>query len=323
MIQRIKNKLIFNGVLRFKKQKGRKCILMYHGIDLFENKEYNSRFFSAVNFEKHIEYYKKHFKIVSLADFFESKNLSNSRLNVAITFDDGYLNNLKYALPILEKHQAPATFFITGLNNNNDNILWSDLLDICSPKINSSIQFNGRTFEKNSTGKFNDLKNYIKENRFMGTDLFKELKKNLIDKSAVNFNDPDLLDYWQLLSVSDIKEIAKSNYVSVGSHGFYHNNLGNIDLNQAVNELKNSVKYLKELTGYEINSIGYPDGSYSKELIKEAAKIGLKYQCAVSYINPEDRTISCLENRIGLYPSTSIHKMMYEIQKFAHENRNI
>ena len=32
---------------------------------------------------------------------------------VALTFDDGYRDNLTLALPILEKHQAPATIYVS------------------------------------------------------------------------------------------------------------------------------------------------------------------------------------------------------------------
>ena len=321
MIKRVKSKLLWEGIIKPKHQKGKKCILMYHGVDLHENRKYNGRFFSLKNFEAQINYFKKNYNVIPLTDFFENKNLDNNKLNIAITFDDGYLNNLKYALPILEKYEIHATFFITGLNNNNEEILWADLVDICTPYIPSiNISFNGRIFKKNEKGKFNDLKNYIKSNRFIGTPLFNELKHVLLSKSNINLHKKELIDYWQLLNPNQIRLMSKSKFATIGSHGFYHNNLGNIELSEALNELIKSKNFLENLTQYEINSIGFPDGSYTSELIKEAYSIGYKYQCTVSYNTDFDKSIEYLENRLGLYPITSVPYINYQIQTFAKEN---
>jgi peptidoglycan/xylan/chitin deacetylase (PgdA/CDA1 family) len=324
MINRIKNKLISEGVIRPKNQKGRKCIIMYHGIDKFEDMSFNRRFFSENNFEKQLKYYKKNYNVISLSDYFEDLNLRTDRVNIAITFDDGYMNNLKYALPLLEKYSLYATFFITGLNNNNQNILWADLVEICSYYMTANeISFDNQKFKRNSLGKFSELMNYIKLNPIADKPLFEELKDELIKLSKIDLNKTDLLDYWELLSPDSIKLIGNSKYVKVGSHGFYHNNLGNIDINDACEEITKSKAYLESLTQYEINSIGYPDGSYSNLLATEALEIGYKYQCAVDYRFKKNEDLSYLSNRIGLYPSSTIYSINQIIQNFAYEHSNI
>ena len=316
MIKRIEDKLIWEGILKPKYQKGKKSIVMYHGVDKIENRSFNARFFSARNFEKHLKYYKKYFNVVSLADYFDNRNLDESKVNIAITFDDGYANNLKYAVPLLEKYAIPATFFITGLNTKED-ILWADLVDICSCYISTKeVCFNNHQFSQDDQGKFPALKDYIKKNRFMGTDHFEELKNELLSLSKVNFSDAELVDYWKLLSPEEIKTMSNSSFVNIGSHGFYHNNLGNIELSYARDEILRSKEYLESLTQYEICSIGYPDGNYSKELREEALNLGFKNQCAVDYQFEEDKTLTYIENRIGLYPISTTHYINYQIQKF-------
>ena len=45
-----------------------------------------------------------------------------------ITFDDGYQNNYKIAIPILEKYAAKAIFFITYDLVRKNQTLWIDLM---------------------------------------------------------------------------------------------------------------------------------------------------------------------------------------------------
>lgn len=53
------------------------------------------------------------YEIISMRDVVEqeSPELLNSK-KVLLTFDDGYVNNLEEALPVLEEEQCPATIFV-------------------------------------------------------------------------------------------------------------------------------------------------------------------------------------------------------------------
>jgi peptidoglycan/xylan/chitin deacetylase (PgdA/CDA1 family) len=67
------------------------------------------------------------YEIVPLGDV--PARLRNPRGRfVALTFDDGYRDNLVHALPVLQKHAAPFTIFATtGFADRTTPLWWSDL----------------------------------------------------------------------------------------------------------------------------------------------------------------------------------------------------
>lgn len=56
---------------------------------------------------------KRNTNVVSLDDFFHGR-LNLKKINVVITFDDGYRSWVSHALPVLRELELPATFFITS-----------------------------------------------------------------------------------------------------------------------------------------------------------------------------------------------------------------
>src|ERR1043165_2632346 len=124
----VSNKLINKGI--FSKEGGRQVfVLMYHGIDKVQDTTYNKRFFTQANFEKQVVEFKKHFNMLTYSDW-ATQNFSSTKPNALITFDDGYANNYRYALPVLDKHNVHAMFFITGVDTLPVKVLWADALDI-------------------------------------------------------------------------------------------------------------------------------------------------------------------------------------------------
>ncbi|MBK8368015.1 MAG: polysaccharide deacetylase family protein [Bacteroidetes bacterium] len=77
-----------------------------------------------------------------------------TKKRIAITFDDGYLNNYTVAFPILKKHNIPATLYITTESFEiKDYCLWPEIFDalkIITPT--ERIIFNNEEFKfANST----------------------------------------------------------------------------------------------------------------------------------------------------------------------------
>jgi len=64
-------------------------------------------------FDTNLRFLAENTNIVSFDAFF-SRNLSTKKINVIITFDDGYKNWITYAIPVLQILGLPATFFVTS-----------------------------------------------------------------------------------------------------------------------------------------------------------------------------------------------------------------
>lgn len=68
-------------------------------------------------FDRQMALLRRYFDVVSLADMLDWDTIPKTgRPLVGVTFDDGYFDNYLNAAPILERHQIPATFFVsTGI----------------------------------------------------------------------------------------------------------------------------------------------------------------------------------------------------------------
>lgn len=99
--------------LCYKLIKKHATILLYHRVGTVKNDPVMLCVSPEV-FEQHLLFLQRFYSIVSLREI--SDRLVSGTLQgneAAITFDDGYQDNLLEALPILEKYKAPATIFVT------------------------------------------------------------------------------------------------------------------------------------------------------------------------------------------------------------------
>lgn len=291
------------GLLRLLYTKKPK-ILAYHGVAPRLETPLNWRHIDPELFEQHLLFLKKYTHVITLKDFFAGNYLPGKK-NIAITFDDGYKNNYTYAYPILKKYNIPATIFVSGINETSYSILWADLMDIAQHISKDILDINGKRFYKS-----NNIWNkayYTSDGIRLGLYLkhlpFEERMDKLLNINGVKdkLNSNYFGEYWNLLSDEEIAEMDRSNVIDIGAHGYYHNNLGSLNLDEAKKELESVREYLHRITGENKTSIAYPDGSYTREVINLTESVGYKEQCAINYLFDEDINDSRIINRYGLY----------------------
>jgi peptidoglycan/xylan/chitin deacetylase (PgdA/CDA1 family) len=84
---------------------------------------------SPANFVAQLEVLAASFRVVTLRELVAARGSDGSRPSVAITFDDGYADNLHAAAPLLARQGLPATFFLTSGMLGSDREFWWDELD--------------------------------------------------------------------------------------------------------------------------------------------------------------------------------------------------
>lgn len=292
----------------------KKTILIYHGVDLNDNRTFNSKFISKERIYNQFKWLKENTNIVSLTDYFENNNKSKKH-TIAITFDDGFYNNYELLFPIIKELQIPVAIFVTTIQLHGYDILWPDYLDLASRFAPNEIIIDEKKYYKKRGVFFNEQSQSLKQQMRLSTS---EEKIKILNKLKVysDFMTDEKFDlYWKLMNKEHLKEISSNPLVTIGTHGSWHNNLSEILEKDAIQELQESKNYLEKLIGKEIVHLAYPDGSYTRSLVSKAEALGYRYQLAADYLFKEDSNDSRIENRIGINPYISWFNQVLVLKK--------
>ena len=263
--------------------KGRGAILVYHRIvkddQIKEDLELGLTV-SCSNFEKQIKELKSKYKICSMNEFVENLKKKKNEFMVTITFDDGYKDNLLQALPILTKHEVPATIYVTTRFLDKDvDIWWYELADIIQNKSDLKFEYDGKKFNfllKNKKQKFLAYQNLTK--------LFKSLKivqqNQLIEKIT---NTKKRKNYSNIcLDSKEVLKLEKNPLITIGSHGHNHQNLKILSDDEVKFEIKKSLEILEKLLNRKIKHFAYPFGGKDHVSIREQKMIeNMNFETAV------------------------------------------
>lgn len=106
------------------------------------------------------------------------------------------------------------------------------------------------------------------------TDVFPILKKYRV--KAVAYIVSGFLDKPNYMLVEQLKEIARSGLVEIGSHTINHTKLKTIPLEVAKSEIEGGKKALEKLLNIPIVSFAYPDGQFDDHVALLVEKAGFR-----------------------------------------------
>lgn len=259
---------------------------------------------SSFKFEKTIIKLKKNFNLLN-ADTFCSKLLNGnlSKKDISLSFDDGLKSQYDIAIPILNKHNIKAFFFVFTSSFTNR----IDKLELY--KYFRSTQFKTiDKFYKNFFLEINKLKkidlvsiqskfekiNYLSEFKFYSKNdrLFRYLRdvilneenydsimKIMMKNSKFNIKDVSKKLYF---SKQDLKKINKQNHI-IGLHSYSHpTNMDKLSYRKQLFEYKKNKQFIEKEVKCNVETMAHPCGKFNKNTIKVLKKLDIKLGFGIS-----------------------------------------
>lgn len=226
------------------------------------------------DFDSMIHFLSTHYNTISIKEYIQNiEQLDPGTLYVAITFDDGYLDNYTNALPILKKHNVPATIFVS-MDALDIKPLWFQqiycVIDVCEKDeiINPC------------TGELISLRNKWTAMRSICKSMLKESVDNYEKKIIALYEfcdvvyDKGVCESEQMLTWDELEKLKNEPLVDIGSHTITHLPLVELSDDELKRELEESLVRLKQQLGYECVHMAYPNGMFNDKVIALAREVG-------------------------------------------------
>jgi peptidoglycan/xylan/chitin deacetylase (PgdA/CDA1 family) len=246
---------------------------------------------------------------------------------ICLTFDDGYRDNLIYALPILKKHQVPATIYVTNCLPNGNGILWWYLFEehaktLSNIKFESTIgtkEFQWESAEK-AYEQFGTISETIKS---IPCEELLEVMMKSFNKTEAEF---ETLCTSQSLTWEEIKKLSQEPLINIGAHTMNHIATKQQKTKRVEQEMMDSKREIEAYIGKEVKHFAYPFGGTFDVAVRDtqlAQKVGFK----TSTLNQPGNIFKGIKNhqalaRMPLGNTTDSERLNYYMNGIYHFSVN-
>ena len=198
----------------------------------------------------------------------------------AITFDDGYADNLIHAAPILKRYGLPATVFVaTGFLDGGR--MWNDCIiesirntaarELDATSLGLGVLGMGTTEQKRLV-----LEKLLTKIKFLSPQDRSDAVDLVNEHCAAQLPD-DLM-----MTTEQVRALRQAG-ISVGAHTVSHPILTGISDDQARKEIADNRERLESILGERVNLFAYPNGKLGRDYAAEHVEIVRKMEFLAAF----------------------------------------
>jgi peptidoglycan/xylan/chitin deacetylase (PgdA/CDA1 family) len=182
---------------------------------------------------------------------------------IALTFDDGFRDNLTLALPILRRHGVPAAVYVPSGAPDRRVDAWPWRLDKAIRQLTEISldlpglprRFSVRTWPEKRVA-FLALTAYIHKN----IPANRQLAETLLPQTQIT---DEALIAENFVSWDELRELASDPLITIGGHSVTHASLRDLGEDEAMSEIRQGRERLREQLGATVVHFAYPYGDRS------------------------------------------------------------
>ena len=279
----------FSGAIarQEKKARGRLTILCYHRILPEAEKQ---KYFcpdlvvTPEAFRVHCATVAEHYRVLPMTEAVGMLRAGgSSRPLLAMTFDDGYVDNLEYAAPLLEEHGIRGTFYPVAGLLGSALPPWYDVTARCVQQLHArgeGTDLQGRPTATIAEGAHATA---VVE---AAKDLSSEARHTMVEYLLERLGQaPDFHPRDGIMSAAQLRTLVDTGH-EVGSHSVAHEILPLLTAEALAGEIQDSRELLRSALGKDIASFCYPNGDFDERTLSLVAESG--YDHAVTTIDGDN-----------------------------------
>jgi len=258
-------------------------VLNYHRVAEVSNDPYHI-VVSPAHFEEHMGVLRASYRPMRLADLVAAlRRGSLPRRAVAVTFDDGYFDNLSLARPILERAEVPATLFVsTGAAESPYEFWWDELERVFGfSRLPSHLQVTvlgqehvwptGNSMERRVA--FQSLYALLRPLPHAGRDsiLAQLAQWARMDRAQRSSHRP--------MTPGELARFVELDGMDLGAHTVTHPLLSSLPPQEQRDEIQGSRAWIEALVGRPVRIFAYPygnPGDYNQESVEAVRAAGFE-----------------------------------------------
>lgn len=203
---------------------------------------------------------------------------------VAVTLDDGYLNNYREAWPVLESCGVPATIYIATGYISTGRMMWTDHLEaliLGTQRSEIDLPINDLRL-RYSTASQSDRINAFLDIKSICKAAPNNVKDAMIDALA-NYLDSTIVSGHPLYAFMEwdhIREMDSSRLIDFGAHTVDHVSLAKVPASEMRDQIDRSCTEIEHQLGHKIRFFSYPEGQaddFDENVIRHLSETGFDH----------------------------------------------